>query len=146
MVYNLPISTSTIVFSIALVLALPIAITLGTEYALTKKLTPALSFFISGLSLVLFIFLMIQLNSKIVLDEENLTLTSLLYSKKIPLSDISSVSQIYHQGLPEGYTLKVRQNGVGLKNYWAGKFSLHNGLSAYVLMSSPPLFSGKNQQ
>jgi hypothetical protein len=139
MTYTLPILFSSIIFAIIFVLILPTSLTLGAEYILTKKITPLVALFIAGLSILLFVLIILQLtSSKIELKNDSLFMSSIFYSKSIQFTDISSVSQTYENGLPEDYVLNVRKSGVGLTNYWAGNFQLNNGLAAYVLMSSPP--------
>lgn len=139
MIYEIPaLSLSTKLITAFWVVLLPFALTAGSEFFFAKKISWHITGFIFLVCLLIYMTGTLQLkSSKAELSTEFLSIKSLFYSKKLPLSEISTLT-LYNDNLPTSLALSIRTNGIGIPSYHAGNFRLRNKDKAFVMMSRPP--------
>ncbi|MEL3928346.1 PH domain-containing protein [Aeromonas enteropelogenes] len=139
MTYDIPWSYQNIAYATLLLFVLPLVITLGSEFIFTKKISLGVTLFSTVLSGSLLIIGILQItSSKVIVNSNSITLSSLMYTESINLKNIDSVSEIYDTALPESDKPTLRKNGIGLFGYSAGIFRFSDKKSGFVMMSTPP--------
>jgi len=138
MQYEIKMEVIFYVLSFLIIVILPIALSAGVEFVITRQVSSKVIIFITLFCIGTYSLILLQLvQSKINLESNKLDITSPLYSKSVDLDQIKDIIFFPH-GLPEGMTLKIRRNGLSVPGYWAGKYILDNNDKAFVLMAKPP--------
>ncbi|PAX99086.1 hypothetical protein CKO50_22745 [Pseudoalteromonas sp. HM-SA03] len=149
MIFSVPQELSNLAVLVIVVLIVPVLLTSGIEFLLTKKVTWLLAGFVFSVSVLILTLLLIQLNSsKVLVSKSSIKFESLFYSRTIEHQQVEQVSPLYEHGLPNRYQLSIRTNGVSLNGYHAGSYRLKDNTEAFVLMSAPPyaVVEVKNKQ
>ena len=138
LIENLRIDNTIYVSLIFFLIVIPIATSMGAEYAVVKHVSLKVTLIVTSVSMLLIVLSVYQLKSTYIdLSDETLSLNSLMYKSDLDLDTVDNI-EYFKDGLPYEYLLLKRTNGIGLKNYYIGNFQVHGNKNAFVLATYPP--------
>ncbi|MDR7021151.1 PH domain-containing protein [Aeromonas salmonicida] len=139
MTYDIPWSIQNIAYAVLMLFILPVVFTSGSEFLFTKRLSFGVSIFSLVLGGVLLMIGTLQIvSSKVIIDNNSITLSSLMYNETVIYNDIEHVSDVYDMTLPSHDKPTLRKNGIGLFGYNAGTFRFSDNKTGFVMMATPP--------
>ncbi|MDF5703662.1 hypothetical protein ONS79_08670 [Aeromonas hydrophila subsp. hydrophila] len=139
MTYDIPWSIQSIAYAVLMLFILPVVFTSGSEFIFTKRLSFGVSMFSLALGGMLLMIGTLQIvSSKVIIDNNSITLSSLMYNETFIFNDIEHVSDVYDMTLPRHDKPTLRKNGIGLLGYNAGTFRFSDNKTGFVMMATPP--------
>ncbi|WAF92120.1 hypothetical protein NRZ28_07790 [Aeromonas hydrophila] len=101
MTYDIPWSIQSIAYAVLMLFILPVVFTSGSEFIFTKRLSFGVSMLSLALGGVLLMIGTLQIvSSKVIIDNNSITLSSLMYNETFIFNDIEHVSDVYDMTLP----------------------------------------------
>ncbi len=121
--------------------ALPILLTSGAVYALTKTIAPGITAMVVILGVAMFsASLFVFLSNDISLTDQSLKVKSAFFGRTVDRSEIIwADARMINSSTDSELLPKVRTSGIGLPGYAAGWFVLRNGTRAFMLTTEDPL-------